>query len=145
MEFLDIVFNEHGSVSEELVTEFIPSYLEYEGIELEREKLIKNPGLQTFAKAILSSLWGKFSQNENNTLVHFVQDYECIDSIRWIYFIFKNRKCNNCKFCYKLHTFEKKRVLYCNTDSLIYFSKSGESKIEMGSYLGMSTNNLKQK
>ena len=30
----------------------------------------------TIAKAILNSLWGKFGQNENNTIVHFVQDYQ---------------------------------------------------------------------
>ena len=51
-------------------------YCDHEGIMLQREKLVKNPGLHMIAKAILNSLWGKFSQNENNSVVKFVNDYE---------------------------------------------------------------------
>jgi hypothetical protein len=35
------------------------------------------------------------------------------------------------------------RVLYCDTDSVIYTRKEGESKIELGSYLGQPTDELK--
>lgn len=68
--------NDDGSVSEEPVTVFISCYLDRKGIKLECKKLIKNPGLQTIAKAILNLLWGKYSQNENNSMVKFVEDYQ---------------------------------------------------------------------
>ena len=61
--------HDDGSVS--MSSEFISSYFEEEG----RENF-KNPGLQTITKAILNSLWGKLIQNENNTSVCFIQDYE---------------------------------------------------------------------
>jgi hypothetical protein len=35
-----------------------------------------------------------------------------------------------------------KRVLYCDTDSVIYTQKEGESKLELGDYLGDLTNEL---
>lgn len=64
--------NSDGSVNEELVYEFLRGYCDRQGIKLEREKLIKNPGLHTIAKAMLKSLWGKFCQNKNNSIVKFV-------------------------------------------------------------------------
>ena len=38
----------------------------------------------------------------------------------------------------------QERVLYYDTDSIVYFSKPGESEIETGSYLGMLANKLNQ-
>lgn len=48
--------------SEELKREYIRQYKENEGIDLEYEKIQKNPGLRCLAKLCLNSFWGKFGQ-----------------------------------------------------------------------------------
>ena len=40
-------------------------FKEYEGVLLEKEKIQKNPRLQTVGKKLLNSLWGKLAQNDN--------------------------------------------------------------------------------
>lgn len=42
--------------------EYIRQYKENEGIDLEYEKIQKNPGLRCLAKLCLNSFWGKFGQ-----------------------------------------------------------------------------------
>ena len=39
------------------------------GIDLELDKIEKNPGLKAVAKLCLNSLWGKFGQRQNKTQV----------------------------------------------------------------------------
>lgn len=48
--------------SEDLQREYIRQYQENEGIDLEYEKIQKNPGLRCLAKLCLNSFWGKFGQ-----------------------------------------------------------------------------------
>jgi DNA polymerase type B, organellar and viral len=54
--------------------EYITKYREREGIELETEKIEKNPGLRTIAKNCLNGLWGKFGERENKRRTAIVSD-----------------------------------------------------------------------
>ena len=44
-------------------------YKEHEGIQLDHNKVEKNPGLRSLAKLMLNSFWGKFGQRPNQTQV----------------------------------------------------------------------------
>jgi hypothetical protein len=44
------------------VDEFIRAYEQREHIRLDKNKIVKNPGLRTVAKGYLTNLWGKFGQ-----------------------------------------------------------------------------------
>ena len=43
---------------------------------MDKENIEYNPGVRTIAKNILNALWGKFAQNENNTKVEFLSEYD---------------------------------------------------------------------
>lgn len=43
---------------------FIEEYREKEGVELSKEKMVKNNGMRTLSKLMLNSLWSKMSQRE---------------------------------------------------------------------------------
>ena len=74
-------FDENGQVKESVV-EYITGYLDHEGIQLDREKIIRNEGMRTVAKTLLNFLWGKFAQNEGNTKVVFVKNYD--ELMEWV-------------------------------------------------------------
>ena len=44
---------------------YIMNYFEKQGIMMEKEKIVSNPGLREIAKLCLNSLWGKFGQRTN--------------------------------------------------------------------------------
>ena len=69
-------------VKESVVDEYINAYLDHEGISLDWKKIIRNEGMRTVAKTLLNSLWGKFAQNEGNTKVVFVKDYD--ELMEWV-------------------------------------------------------------
>ena len=52
----------------------LDDYRDKEGIELDPEKIEKNPGLRTLAKMMLNSMWGKFGQRTNKTQVREFDD-----------------------------------------------------------------------
>ena len=52
----------------------LDDYRDKEGIELDPEKIEKNPGLRTLAKMMLNSMWGKFGQCTNKTQVREFDD-----------------------------------------------------------------------
>ena len=60
--------------SEEDIGKYISDYLEHEGILLEKERLVKNPGLRSLAKLALNSFFGKFGQRTNMKQSKFVTD-----------------------------------------------------------------------
>ena len=60
--------------SEEKKREYRESYRDHEGIELDVEKIEKNPGRKATAKLMLNSFWGKFGENLNKTKVHSISD-----------------------------------------------------------------------
>ena len=51
--------------SEEEKKEYIEKYFQHEGILLEKESIIKNPGLRSLSKLALNSFYGKFGQRTN--------------------------------------------------------------------------------
>ena len=62
------------NMSEEAKQDYIQKFFEKEGIQLEYDKIQKNPGLRTLAKLMLNSMWGKFGQRLNKTQVQTFED-----------------------------------------------------------------------
>ena len=54
--------------------QYIREYYEQEGIQLEYDNIMKNPGLRTLAKMMLNSMWGKFGQRLNKSQVQEFDD-----------------------------------------------------------------------
>ena len=75
-------FDENGQIKESVVDEYIEGYLDHEGIQLDRDKIMRNEGMRTVAKTLLNSLWGKVAQNEGNTKVVFVKNYD--ELMEWV-------------------------------------------------------------
>ena len=57
---------------------YVSQYKEREGIELDPERIEKNPGRKQVAKLMLNSFWGKFGENE-----HRVKTEEVCDEAVW--------------------------------------------------------------
>ncbi|XP_054272648.1 uncharacterized protein LOC128992928 [Macrosteles quadrilineatus] len=53
---------------------YIDDYFQKEGVQLEKDKIVKNGGLRSLAKLMLNSFWGKFGQRENQTKATIVRD-----------------------------------------------------------------------
>ena len=49
---------------------------------MDHEEIIRNEGMRTVAKTLLNSLWGKFAQNEGDTKVVFVKNYD--ELMEWV-------------------------------------------------------------
>ena len=64
--------------TDEQKQEYVRQYKEREGIELEPERIEKNPGRKQVAKLMLNSFWGKFGENE-----HRVQTTAICDENVW--------------------------------------------------------------
>ena len=64
--------DENGVVKKKKLQEYILDYLEHEQVELDAEKISYNPGQPTVMKALLNLLWGKLAQNEDTTVVSFI-------------------------------------------------------------------------
>lgn len=67
--------NPDGSVSDELFQRFLDAYEKHEGVKLDASQIKDNPGRRAVMKLILNALWGKFAQNENVTVVSFIDDF----------------------------------------------------------------------
>ena len=63
-------------LDDEKADKYVADYYRNEGFKLDKENIKYNPGLRTIAKNILNALWGKFAQNENNTKVDFISEYD---------------------------------------------------------------------
>lgn len=46
---------------------YLKEYKEHEGIELDYQRIEKNPGLHSLPKLMFNSFWGKFGQHPNQT------------------------------------------------------------------------------
>ena len=75
--------------TEEDKDEYIRQYKERQGIQLDKDKIMKNPGLRAIAKLCLNSLWGKFGQRTNMSRT------EIIDSKAQFLEILTNEKYEN--------------------------------------------------
>ena len=55
-------------------SEYIQMYKQKENIELDPNKIEKNPGLRSLAKSKLTNFWGKFGQKENQLQTKFIDN-----------------------------------------------------------------------
>ena len=189
-----------GCVTDEQKQRYIDDYYEHEGIRLDPEKIVYNPGLRYLAKLILNSLWGKWTlvSPEHGTVVilmifilflgKFAQRldlcktervtepkelYAYLDSDQCVVkdaqlvndetveiqyvpkegFVEENDKVNiviaafttayaRLKL-YDLLDLLQERVLYYDTDSVVYVHEPGKPDPPLGDYLGELTDELK--
>ena len=61
-------------ITEDDKKQYIQDYFDTEGIQLDHEKIEKNPGLRSLAKLMLNSFWGKFGQRSYMTKLEHVKD-----------------------------------------------------------------------
>lgn len=55
---------------------YIMDYFKNQGIMMEKEKIVSNPGMREIAKLCLNSLWGKFGQRTNMSKCEIVNNKE---------------------------------------------------------------------
>ena len=162
--------------SEEDKDKYIQEYFEHEGIQLEKDKIEKNPGLRSLAKLALNSFYGKFGQRSCMSQTKFVTDlatmynvlldvqkkitdihilgpdlmmfeYTCDDKFE------VDTVCGNvviaamCTSWARLklwHSMVKlgERVIYHDTDSIIFTHKKGQYLPPLGCHLGDLTDEL---
>ncbi|CAB3977399.1 DNA polymerase [Paramuricea clavata] len=65
-----------GNVNSAKLNEYVGEYLKHEGVKLDVDKIAHNPGQRTVMKALLNSLLGKLAQNEDTTVVSFVDRFD---------------------------------------------------------------------
>ena len=65
---------ENGDVDKAKLHDYIEEYALHEQVCLDKSNIKKNPGQRTVMKALLNSLWGKLAQNEDTTMVSFVDN-----------------------------------------------------------------------
>ena len=155
---------------------FLQDYYEKEGIQLDAEKIEKNPGLRSIAKLALNSFYGKFGQNQNMKKCNFIKkaedlykmlgdvtkklsDFHILNPRMMLIeykqadeFVKVDPKTNviMAAFCtsyarlhlWKLMNSLGKRVLYHDTDSVIYTYTSEEGHPQKGDFLGDLTDEL---
>lgn len=144
-----------------------------QGVELEYDKVIKNPGLRSIAKLNLNCLWGKFGQNPFRDKVEYVtqptryfdllnDDMINVKSVLLLSDDIVQVAYEHCRMGTRINSngnvvvasfvpayarmklYEKldvlqERVLYHDTDSIIYTSQEGEEEVEIGDCLGQWT------
>ena len=162
--------------TEEKKNQYVELYHQKEGIQLEYNKIQKNPGLRTLAKMMLNSMWGKFGQRLNKTRVqefddpqafHRFLDTDTLDvrhvsimNDQMVEVLYQYQKedipvspnLNIFVACFttcwaRLKLYEaleqlQERVLYYDTDSVIYLEEPGQPSPVLGNYLGEFTSEL---
>jgi hypothetical protein len=68
-------------ISEEQKDAYIKSYLDREGIFLEKSKMIKNPGKREIEKIKLNSLWGFFALNSNKAQFKIISNRASLENL----------------------------------------------------------------
>ena len=156
--------------------DYIANYLRHENIQLDPEKIEKNPGKRSTAKLMMNSFWGKFGEKPNKpktvTITNPSQLYPylflsnfslrnlriCTEDILEVVFtevkdnVVPSVKTNIFIACFttawaRLKLYEaldvlQDRVLYYDTDSVIYRLKPNGPELPLGQYLGQFTNEL---
>ena len=159
-----------GVETEDQKQAYIQDYFQHEGIQLEYDKIQKNPGLRTLAKMMLNSMWGKFGQRLNKTQVqtfddphqfHQFLDTDTLDvrhvsvindDMVEVHYQYQDQDIpvspnlnifvaafTTCWACLKLYDALEQlgeRVLYYDTDSVIYWTDENQSNPTLGNYLG---------
>ena len=160
-------------MTEEEKQSYINDYLKHEGIQLDYNKIEKNPGLRTLAKMMLNSMWGKFGQRLNKTQIQTFDDPQAFhrfldtdtldvrhvsvindDMVEVHYqhqeedipvspnlniFVAAFTTCHARLKLYQALESLGERVLYYDTDSVIFLQDPGQPNPELGPYLGQFT------
>ena len=163
-------------MSEEAKQDYIQKYFDHEGIQLEYDKIEKNPGLRTLAKMMLNSMWGKFGQRLNKTQIKTFDDPRAFhrflktdtmdvrhvsvinDQMVEVHYQYQDEdipvspNLNIFVACFttswaRLRLYAaleqlQQRVLYYDTDSVIYYTSEGQDDPDLGDYLGDFTSEL---
>ena len=61
---------------EQTKLKYIENYANHEGIDLEEDKIEKNPALRFIAKIMLNSFWGKLCQRPNQSRTQIIKSYD---------------------------------------------------------------------
>ena len=150
--------------------QFLRDFETREGIRLEYDKMVANPGLKQLAKMMLNSMWGRFGQRPNKRQVVELNDprkfHDFLNSnkldVQYVSLLTEQRVEVHYKYqdedtsispnlnifvaafttCWaRLRLYEAlellgERNLYFDTDSVFFTHKPGESKPELGNFLG---------
>ena len=156
--------------------QYLREYFEHEGIQLEYNKIQKNPGLRTLAKMMLNSMWGKFGQRLNKTQVQTFDDPQAFhrfldtstldvrhvsvinDQLVEVHYQYQDEdipvspNLNIFVACFttcwaRLRLYAAleqlgERVIYYDTDSIIYWTEETRATPVLGDYLGDFTSEL---
>ena len=156
--------------------QYLREYFEHEGIQLEYNKIQKNPGLRTLAKMMLNSMWGKFGQRLNKTQVQTFDDPQAFhrfldtstldvrhvsvinDQLVEVHYQYQDEdipvspNLNIFVACFttcwaRLRLYAAleqlgERVIYYDTDSIIYWTEETQATPVLGDYLGDFTSEL---
>jgi hypothetical protein len=57
------------------IDEFLAAVHEREGVELQRDEFVENPGLRQLTKLMLNNLWGRYGMRQNKTQTKFVTTF----------------------------------------------------------------------
>ena len=163
-------------MSEQAKQDYIQKYFEHEGIQLEYDKIEKNPGLRTLAKLMLNSMWGKFGQRLNKTQIQTFDDPQAFhrflktdtmdvrhvsvvnDQMVEVHYQYQDEdipvspNLNIFVACFttcwaRLRLYAaleqlQQRVLYYDTDSVIFVTDEGQANPDLGNYLGDFTSEI---
>ena len=158
---------------------FVASYLMREGIELESEKVFKNPGLRSVGKLLANSFWGKFAQRSDVRKTSFIKEpaeffdlltnasikvhdaYLISSLVLLVQYGKKENLVENLPHSnvvlgafttayarlklYELLELFKQRVLYYDTDSVIFTAFDNQSVPSTGIFLGDLTDEISDK
>ncbi|CAF1035618.1 unnamed protein product [Brachionus calyciflorus] len=138
---------------------YIRNYFEREGILLDIDKIEYNKGLRSVMKVLLNSFWGRFGMNTNKTqyslISHPDEWFEMISNDQYIIHDVDFSHSNFIQVFYSIdddmhdggiHKSKiGERVVYFDTDSIIYLSRDGEYEPEVGDYLGEFADEVKKK
>lgn len=159
-----------GVTTAEQRQQYVDEYLEEEGVQLEADKIAKNPGRRALAKMMLNSMWGKFGQRPNKTRVREFDDVKAFCTfhesekveVQWVSVLTEERvevhykheveaepvaphlnvfvaAFTTCWARLRLYTALEmlgERVLYMDTDSVVFSTLPDQPKPPLGQYLG---------
>ena len=165
-----------GVETEEQKQAYIHDYYKHEGIQLEYDKIEKNPGLRTLAKMMLNSMWGKFGQRLNKTQVQTFDDPQAFhrflatstldvrhvsvmnDDMVKVHYQYQDQDipvspnlnifvaclttCWARLWLYAALEQLQQRVLYYDTDSIVFLQDEGQCNPVLGNHLGEFTSEL---
>lgn len=84
-------------VSPEQKDQYVKDYFAKEGVTLDPEQIVLNPGRRAVAKLALNSFWGRWGMNRNKAHLEYVRSLEGFNKI-----LTDNTKTVNIFFCFLL-------------------------------------------